>query len=231
MRSLARVAALIAPIAVVPMLAAAQVATPAVAAGSTVGPPIDADTTSPGPAESAKPVVPATGYSYGAPTTQPVDRAHVRAGPGGPAGPDALMAGFETLADGSTRLFVELSKPVAFDTKAARSTLTYVLKGAHVDRRNNQNPLVTVHFNTPVTSARLAPHGRDLWLVVDLRASVQPTAAMDATKNGAAILRVDFPKGDYLPLSEQSPPAALPPSAPTASSPAAASPASPSASR
>ena len=69
-----------------------------------------------------------------------------------------------------------------YDTKPSRGAIVYVLKGAHVDKRNNFNPLVTVHFNTPVTSARLVPHGKDLWFVVDLSASVQPTVTMDAAK-------------------------------------------------
>ncbi len=38
-------------------------------------------------------------------------------------------------------------------THLQRGAIVYVLKGAHVDKRNNYNPLVTVHFNTPVTSA------------------------------------------------------------------------------
>jgi hypothetical protein len=111
---------------------------------------------------------------------------------------EALMPGFEMMPDGSTRLFVELSKPAAFDTKLARGSVTYVFKEARVERRNNQNPLVTVHFNTPVTSARLVPHGHDLWFVVDLRANVAATATMESTKEGAGTLRVTFPKGDYL---------------------------------
>ena len=119
------------------------------------------------------------------------------------------MAGFETLPDGSTRVFVELSKPAAYDAKVARLGLIYVLKDTHVDRRNNRNPLVTVHFNTPVTSARLTPHGRDLWLVIDLRASVQPAATMGTGKDGEAVLRLDFPKGSYLP-AEAAPPAQAP---------------------
>jgi hypothetical protein len=208
------------------MLAAAQPTAPVAPVGSTAAPPVDADVSPDSPAP-AKPVVPATGYSYGAPATQRVERAHVRAGHGSPAGTDALMAGFETLADGSTRLFVELSKPVAYDTKAGPSTLTYVLKGAHVDRRNNQNPLVTVHFNTPVTSARLAPHGRDLWLVVDLRASVQPTATMDAGKDGSGLLRVEFPKGQYLPAAPEAQSSGPSPSAPSATAPPPASSAKP----
>ena len=116
------------------------------------------------------------------------------------------MPGFETMPDGSTRLFVELSQPTPFDTKPARGSLTYVLKDAHVDRRNNQNPLVTVHFNTPVTSARLVPHGRDLWFVLELRANVQPAVTMDSTKEGPATLHVAFPKGDYLPPHAQNSP-------------------------
>jgi hypothetical protein len=116
------------------------------------------------------------------------------------------MPGFETLADGSTRLFVELSKPVTYETKAGRLSITYVLKNVHVDRRNNFNPLVTVHFNTPVTSARLEPHGNDLWFVVALRTKVQPTVSLDPAKDGSSMLRVEFAKGNYLPAA----PAAVP---------------------
>jgi len=118
----------------------------------------------------------------------------------------AVTPGFETLPDGSTRLFVELSRPVAYETKTARGSITYVLKGAHVDRRNNYNPLVTVHFNTPVTSARLVPHGHDVWFVVELRAQVEPTVAMDAAKDGTAMMRIELPKGQYLPAGAIAPP-------------------------
>lgn len=176
--------------------------TPATApSGSTAMPSADADPAAPVP--PSKPVVPATGYSYGAVKSVAAspqgERSQPRRVRSSGAGSDAVMPGFETLADGSTRLFVDLSKPAAYDTKQGPSAITYVLKGVRVDLRNNQNPLVTVHFNTPVASARLVPHGRDLWFVVDLRASVQPTATMDADKSGAATLRIAFPKGDYLP--------------------------------
>jgi hypothetical protein len=116
---------------------------------------------------------------------------------------DAIMPGFETLADGSSRLYIELSKPVTYETKSGRGVITYVLKGARVDRRNNYNPLVTVHFNTPVTSARLVPHGHDLWFVVVLRANVQPTVSIDPGKDGGALMRIELPKGDYLPAASK----------------------------
>jgi len=124
----------------------------------------------------------------------------------------SVVPGFETLADGSTRLFVELSQPIKYEAKPGAGVFTCVLKGAHVDRRNNYNPLVTVHFNTPVTTARLVPHGADLWLVATLRAKVDPAVTMDATKDGGAMLLVEFPKGDY--VRNPPPPAAVPDSAP-----------------
>lgn len=122
--------------------------------------------------------------------------------------PDATMSGFETLSDGSTRVFVELSDRVPYDTLVGRGTITYVLKGARVNRRNNFNPLVTVHFNTPVASARLVRHGSDVWFVLTLRENVPATVThvtMDALKDGTCSLRVDFPKGEYLPAEGTAP--------------------------
>jgi hypothetical protein len=130
------------------------------------------------------------------------------------------VPGFETLADGSSRLFVELTKPVAYETKTAKGTVTYVLKGARVSRRNNTNALVTVHFNTPVTSARLVPHGHDLWFVVALRAPVQPSVSMDAGKDGGAVMHIELPKGQYLPGPSAPAPSSSP--APPDDSPKAA---------
>ena len=214
----ARAALLTALIGLCPVVALAQ-ATPATTPAGQAG-PATADTTGPvgSGSASAEPVIPATGFGW---STTPKRRmgGHVR--PHAPVTrprsrtPDAILPGFETLADGSTRLFVLMSQPVAYEVKPAQGTLTYVLKGAHVDKRNNYNPLVTVHFNTPVTSARLVPHGADLWFVVDLRASTTPTVAMDAAKDGGAMLRIEFPKGDYLPIAER------PPAPPVAPSPAA----------
>jgi hypothetical protein len=131
------------------------------------------------------------------------------------------VPGFETLADGTSRLFVELTKPVAYETKTAKGTVTYVLKGARVSRRNNTNALVTVHFNTPVTSARLVPHGHDLWFVVELRAPVQPSVSMDAGKDGGAVMHIELPKGQYLPAEASVPPASG--SAPPVDAPASRS--------
>ncbi len=166
---------------------AALAALTALAPGMALG-----QTADPSAAPAADPAPAAAPASHG-----PSRSAHVTAA----AGSSVAMPGFETLGDGSTRLFVDLSKPVSFETKTSKGTVTYVLKGARVARRNSYNPLVTVHFNTPVTNARLVPHGRDLWFVIQLRAKVEPTVTMDAGKDGSAVMRIDLPKGSYLPAS------------------------------
>jgi hypothetical protein len=125
------------------------------------------------------------------------------------------MSGFERLDDGSSRLFVELTKPVTFETRKTRNVVTYVLKSTHVSRANNRNPLVTVHFKTPVTSARLVPHGKDLWFVIHLRTAVEPTATMDRASGGVAVLHVAFAKGDYGAASSSSPHAPTAPTSPS----------------
>jgi hypothetical protein len=218
------------------MLVAAAVMAPAVAMAQTPAASSAATETPAAPAPPAssapaRPVIPATGYGWSTPKATQGTRARgTRAAR--PKAPDALLPGFEMLPDGSTRLFVELSQPVSYDAKKGPGNLTYVLKGARVGRRNNSNPLVTVHFNTPVTSARLVPHGKDVWFVIDLRADVTPTATMDTAKEGPATLRIDFPKGAYVstpalpppvepPAGSESPPPASPaPSAAPSSRPA-----------
>jgi hypothetical protein len=115
------------------------------------------------------------------------------------SGPIATLPGFEMLADGGSRLFVQLTQNVPVDEKRSAGTVTYLLHGAHVAKHNNERPLVTVHFNTPVSRARLVPHGGDLAFVVDLRANVQPTFKVETAKEGGAILIIDFPKGDFVP--------------------------------
>jgi hypothetical protein len=151
-----------------------------------------------------------TGYGYSDHTPQARTPAHtgglqVRSGtrahhPVVPvtAGPVATLPGFEMLAEGGSRLFVELSQTVQVDERKVRGSVTYVLHGAHVTVHNNTNPLVTVHFNTPVASARLVPSGRDLLFVVSLRADASPTWKINPGKEGSSILTVDFPKGSYV---------------------------------
>jgi hypothetical protein len=202
------------------------------------------------PAAAAAPVRPATGYGYGdsTPRARPARKATRRRATGAVV---ATLPGFEMLPDGGSRLFVELTRAAAVEEKtgaapakrprtkgkgaaatAAResassadaSRLTFVIKGAEVHRRNTENALVTVHFNTPVSRARLVPAGRDLHFIVDLRATSTPAWKVTAGKDDQAVLQIDFPKGEFLPSGAPSAAA----SAPAAGSPPAAASGAPS---
>jgi hypothetical protein len=124
--------------------------------------------------------------------------------------PVATLPGFEMLPDGGSRVFVEITRKVDVEERRSARVLTYVLKGAHVVYRNNENALVTVHFNTPVTKARLLPSGRDLLFSVDLRADSPATWKMVTDSDGSATLQVDFPKGSFLPAGDVDMPAEHP---------------------
>jgi hypothetical protein len=178
-------------------------------------------------ATSTAPVRPATGYGWSTPKgtkqpPQPVNLARARRLGAGP--PAAVLPGFDSFADGSSRLFVELTKSVPIEERKAAGTITYVMKGTHVNVANNLHSLITVHFNTPVVRARLVPKGGDLLFVVDLRAAVAPTWKLSPAKDGAAILQIDFPAGSYLPGDATAAPAAAPAPAPASSAKPAAMP-------
>jgi glucose/arabinose dehydrogenase len=127
----------------------------------------------------------------------------------------ATLPGFEMLPDGGSRLFVELTKTATVTEKRDARTLTYTIRGARVEHRNNENALVTVHFNTPVTRARLLPAGGNLLFSVDLRAETPATwRLVDATDGGGSVLQIDFPKGVFLPPGEFDPTGLAPPGGP-----------------
>ncbi len=167
----------------------------------------DATTTAAATAAAPTASVPAgptpnTGYTYGghkSTTDGSAPHPHARAHAHRASGPIATLPGFELLPEGGSRLFVQLTANVQVAEKPVAGGVTYVLKGAHILKRNNENALVTVHFNTPVTRARLLPAGGDLHFVVELRQNVKPTWKLIPAKDGATVLQIDFPGGDFLP--------------------------------
>jgi hypothetical protein len=152
----------------------------------------DADPAKPG--EPKKPTREAGGYSF---SDKPAPR-RARGVARRAAGPVATLPGFEQLPDGGSRVFVHVSSQVPVEERKAQGSVTYVLKGAHVQFHNNTNALVTVHFNTPVARARLVPSGGDLLLQIDLRAATLPTWKMNEAQDKSATLVIDFAKGDFL---------------------------------
>lgn len=127
-------------------------------------------------------------------------------------GPHASFPSFRETEGGGSRIVVHLSASVPVEERKAAGSVTYILKGAHVSRWNDTNPLVTVHFNTPVVQARLVPHGADLHLVIALRGGSAPTFKVEAAPQGTAgaTLAVDFPKGDFVPTERATDTKALP---------------------
>jgi hypothetical protein len=103
------------------------------------------------------------------------------------------------LPDGTSRIYVELTRQVAVDERRGDGTLIYVIHDARVPARNNRNALITTHFATPVGRARLLSSGADVQLVIDLRKNTSATQKVVAGENGGARLEVDFPAGDYPP--------------------------------
>lgn len=124
------------------------------------------------------------------------------------AGPLAVFPGFEQVPGGGSRLWVHLTQQVPVEERRAPGTITYVLKGAHVRVHNDTNALVTVHFNTPVTRARLVPRGADLHFVVELRADVQATHRFQQNEDKTSTLLIDLPAGNYATAEEARDPAA-----------------------
>jgi hypothetical protein len=169
--------------------------------GGASGPAVD-------PNEPKKPPGQLGGYAYDdkpKPGAARAPRATYRA----KTGPVVNMPGFEQTGDGGSRLFVQLSQNVQVEERKAQGAITYVLKGASPRVHNNTNALVTVHFNTPVSRARLVPQGHDLHFIVEMRASATPTWKINEGQDKSAVLAIDFPKGDYLNLpaasAEQTP--------------------------
>lgn len=106
--------------------------------------------------------------------------------------------GFELLEGGGSRFFVELGQAVPVEQRKAKGAMTFVLKGARNAFRNNENPLVTEHFNTPVRRAKLVPSGKDLLFVFDLREDVAATQRIVTTNEGHAMVQIDFAAGSFV---------------------------------
>lgn len=191
----------------VPVVAYAQGAGPATGAPATTpAPPAGGDAPAGGNADgagngtSANDQTPKSTGSVGGVSfsDKPARRAPVARAAPRRAGPVATFPGFEQLHDGGSRLFVHLSQSVPVEERRAAGTVTYVLKGAHLRVHNDANALVTVHFNTPVFRARLAPQGNDLHFILELRSAASPTFKVQDNQDKTATLQIDFPKGDFL---------------------------------
>jgi hypothetical protein len=178
---------------------ATPAASPAPAAGTSAGAGASASGAAADPKPAAKPPGNTQGYGWSDKKPTPQVAAPRRAWVPTRKGPVATLPGFEMLPGGGSRLFVDLSQAVAVEERKTDGTLTYVLKGAGLQHRNNANALYTVHFNTPVWRARLVPQGKDLLFVVEMRDKTSAAQTqMNPGAQGATRFTVDFPKGEFL---------------------------------
>lgn len=107
-----------------------------------------------------------------------------------PNAPIAMFPGFRMLADGSSQVWVHVTKKVNV-TAAATS---FALVGAQVNVRNNTNALVTEFFDTPLARARLKPDATGAQLVLELRESVAVKHRVVDAPGGSMMLYIDLPK-------------------------------------
>jgi len=146
-----------------------------------------------------------------------------------------LYSGFRVSSDGASRIIVTLSKPVTVTPKVSGKTAEYLLAGTYVPARNNKNALITRHFSTMVTSAKIVTEGTpaatkkkkkkkgkaakqpagpaSVRVVVEMREAVNPSWRIARNADGTAALVIDFPRPTTPPPPEPDPvaPGATPP--------------------
>lgn len=103
--------------------------------------------------------------------------------------------GFEPLAHGS-RIFVQSTRPVVYRRADEPNRIVLVLAQTRINLRNNRNPLVTEHFNTPVAEAYLRHRNRSTELVLEMKSDVSPRIHQ-ISENGYHFLFLEFPPGSY----------------------------------
>jgi hypothetical protein len=171
----------------VPLLAAAALAT-ATAAGQD-GPAQPAP--APEPAAEPKPSV-TPGYSWqDKPRRKGRKKAARRLDPEKPL---ATYPGFSLQPDGTSKIWLSVNKKVPVEVRRAAGRIVFVLRQVQVGVRNNSNPLVTTHFPTAVSSARLVASKTGAELVVELRDRVEPTHRVTDGPAGAMLLEITVPR-------------------------------------
>ncbi len=119
--------------------------------------------------------------------------------------PIVTYPGFRVLGDGTSVVWVTVSRSVPVRAERARGQASYFLEGAHVQVWNNTNPLLSSHFPTPVTRTRLRPGETGARLVIDLREDVEPTHEVIEGPRGTMLLRILVPPGKSAPTPASTP--------------------------
>ncbi|MDH5673866.1 MAG: hypothetical protein OEZ06_17040 [Myxococcales bacterium] len=121
----------------------------------------------------------------------------VEASPG--ATPAAITwPGFSMRPDGGSRVFLQITSQVNYDTVVSAERVVIDLGDVRVVGSTNRYPLYTQYFNTPVSQVSVVRKGSRTLLVLKLRAPAQPTITEGAAASGFHFIYVDFPAGNFV---------------------------------
>ncbi|MCS6798449.1 MAG: hypothetical protein NZ898_07960 [Myxococcota bacterium] len=107
--------------------------------------------------------------------------------------------GFQSRPDGASRVFVQTSAPVRTEIVRQGSAHVLLLRDCSVGLRNHRRPLETQYFETPVLRVHLERRGRDVAVVMQMRAEATPTVSASTGPDGLHYVYVEFPAGRWLP--------------------------------
>lgn len=107
--------------------------------------------------------------------------------------------GFQMLPDGSSRVFIQSTAPLAPKVlPAADGKFELQLPGARVTAHTNRLPLDTRFFNTPVSRVSLSVARSGATLQLEMRAPVTPQISTTQGNEGYYFTFVELPKGEYI---------------------------------
>lgn len=118
--------------------------------------------------------------------------------------------GFQAMAGGGSRFFLQVSGPVEFESRSSEGRFELVLKNTRAHLRNTFRPLDTRFFQTPVNTAKVERRRRDLAVVFQLRGASTPNVTQGVGEGGFHFVYVDFPAGNWA-TPEPAPTAPPPP--------------------
>ncbi len=105
--------------------------------------------------------------------------------------------GFMMKTDGSSRIFLQTTSPLEYLQKTKNKIVTLTFKDTSIYLSNNQNPLVTLHFNTPLRKAHLKRSKKNAELVMEMKVDAPISIMQVSIEDGYSYLFIDFPTGQY----------------------------------
>jgi hypothetical protein len=112
-----------------------------------------------------------------------------------PTKPLASSPSFTLLGDGRSTVVLFVNRKVAVARSGSPTIIRYDLPGTQIGVWNNTNPLVTTHFPTPLSRARLIKTKTGAQLELTLRSAVAVTHEIQDGPGRIMILKITLPAG------------------------------------